>query len=110
MVRRVMSAVHATPRRSSAAADVTRPIWDEDISWQDRALCRWEDPNLFFPPQTPEAKEEKLAREAKAKEICARCPVNASCLRYALDTREPFGIWGGLNETERRQLAVREAG
>jgi WhiB family redox-sensing transcriptional regulator len=105
-----MSATQETPRRSSVAAAVTRPFWDEDITWQDRALCRGADPNLFFPPQTAESKEEKLAREMKAKEICARCPVRASCLRYAIERREPFGIWGGLNETERRQLGVREAG
>lgn len=105
-----MSAAPATPRRSSAAADVSRPTWDTDTSWQDRALCRGADPNLFFPPQTAETKEEKLAREARAKEVCVRCPVRSQCLAYALRTREPFGIWGGLNETERRQAAQRQAG
>ncbi len=105
-----MNAAPTTPRRPSAADMVTRPAWEDDASWQERALCRQEDPNLFFSPQATETKEEKLAREAKAKEICARCPVKASCLRYALDTREPFGIWGGLNESERRQYLVREAG
>ncbi|MFN2615216.1 MAG: WhiB family transcriptional regulator [Actinomycetota bacterium] len=104
-----MNTARTTPRSLSAAGMATQP-WDEDASWQERALCRQADPNLFFAPQVTETKEEKLAREAKAKEICARCPVKASCLRYAIDTREPFGIWGGLNETERRQYLVREAG
>jgi WhiB family redox-sensing transcriptional regulator len=40
----------------------------------------------------------------RAKAICDRCPVQALCLEYALKIRESHGIWGGLNELERRQL------
>jgi WhiB family redox-sensing transcriptional regulator len=47
---------------------------------------------------------ERRARESLAKRICAECPVRQECLEYALRVREPFGIWGGLNETERRTL------
>ena len=43
-------------------------------------------------------------REAKAKAICARCPVRDACLAYALDTGEAFGVWGGLTEDERRAM------
>ncbi|HEV3495824.1 MAG TPA: WhiB family transcriptional regulator, partial [Actinomycetes bacterium] len=46
-------------------------------------------------------------REARAKEICALCPVRRPCLDYALAIREPHGIWGGLNELERKQLIAR---
>jgi hypothetical protein len=28
------------------------------------------------------------------------------CLSYALDIREPHGIWGGANEAERRQVLL----
>ena len=28
-----------------------------------------------------------------------------ACLEYAIRIREPHGIWGGLNEVERKQLA-----
>ena len=59
---------------------------------------------LFFPPTATERKEEREAREAKAKTICATCRVQPACLEYALDIREPHGIWGGLNEHERREL------
>jgi WhiB family redox-sensing transcriptional regulator len=31
------------------------------------------------------------------------------CLEYALRIRESHGIWGGLNEYERRQLLRRQA-
>ena len=39
-----------------------------------------------------------------AKSICATCPVRTPCLDFALEIREPHGIWGGLNESERRAL------
>jgi WhiB family redox-sensing transcriptional regulator len=72
--------------------------------WQLEAACRGEDASLFFAPNYFEKREEKLAREAKAKAFCARCPVREECLEYALRIREPHGIWGGMNEFERRQL------
>ena len=39
-----------------------------------------------------------------AKSICARCPVQPTCLAEALDRHEGFGIWGGMTTDERRQL------
>jgi WhiB family redox-sensing transcriptional regulator len=30
--------------------------------------------------------------------------VREPCLEYALNTRDPHGVWGGLNELERRRL------
>jgi WhiB family redox-sensing transcriptional regulator len=73
-------------------------------TWQLRAACRGPESILFFPPSASERKEEREAREAKAKTICATCSVRHPCLEYALDIREPHGIWGGLNEHERREL------
>jgi len=73
-----------------------------DRSWQPVALCRGSHSHLFFPPNTSERKDERERREIRAKSICRVCPVNAECLDYALTIREPYGIWGGLTETERR--------
>ena len=53
---------------------------------------------------------EKEARETRAKAICAACSVRRPCLDYALRIREPHGIWGGLNEAERKALLARRAG
>lgn len=72
--------------------------------WQFRAACRGEDASLFFAPSYFERHKEKAARERKAKAICARCPVREPCLEFALRVREAHGVWGGLNEQERRQL------
>lgn len=38
---------------------------------------------------------EELQDIAKAKQVCARCPVMAECLEGALERREPWGVWGG---------------
>lgn len=81
-----------------------------DETWQRRAACRGKESILFYPPALPEAPPDRDLREARAKEICRICPVQAPCLEYALRIREPHGIWGGLNETERRTVLEREAG
>jgi WhiB family redox-sensing transcriptional regulator len=59
---------------------------------------------VFFPPSHFERKDDRELREARAKAICRSCPVRKECLDYALRIREQHGIWGGLNETERRLM------
>ena len=78
--------------------------------WQLRAACRGPDASLFFPPSHFERKDEKEERETLAKSICRTCPVKRECLDYALRIREPHGIWGGLNETERKVMLSVRAG
>ncbi len=73
-------------------------------AWQRDAACRGPESVLFFAPTVPEPRPDREAREARAKAICAGCPVTPACLEYALRIREPHGIWGGLNESERRSL------
>lgn len=73
-------------------------------SWQHRGACRGPHATVFFPPPQFERKRERAEREERAKEICATCPVASDCLEYALEIREPHGIWGGRNEAERREI------
>lgn len=96
--------------RPGASVTSMRSTWEIDVGWQLRAGCRGSDANLFFGPTHLESKEERLAREAQAKALCSECPVRRECLDFALATRESYGIWGGLNETERRDLLARRAG
>jgi WhiB family redox-sensing transcriptional regulator len=73
-------------------------------TWQLKAACRGPQSAVFFPPPHFERKADRLERERRAKLICGECEVRASCLEYSLEIREPHGIWGGLNEAERRTL------
>lgn len=69
--------------------------------WRDRAACRDEDPELFFPIGDGVAAQDQVGR---AKAVCARCPVRQQCLQFALSTGQDAGIWGGLTAEERRDL------
>ena len=80
-----------------------------DRTWQPVALCRGNHSHLFFPPSTTERKDERERREARAKSICRVCPVKKPCLEYAMEIREPYGIWGGLTEAERRTILAATA-
>ena len=76
----------------------------DDQGWQFRAACRGPQINVFFPPSHFERKNDKRERERRAKLICKSCAVRNACLDYALRIREQHGIWGGLNEVERKEL------
>ena len=65
-------------------------------AWLDLGACRGLDPGIFYPDTDDEAVE--------AKEICAGCAVQATCLEYALSHREKEGVWGGATERERRRI------
>lgn len=73
--------------------------------WQDEAECRNYDPELWFP--VTNSPDRKRKYELEPKLICRSCPVRSECLTYALDAQEEYGIWGGLNEEERRELSSR---
>ena len=85
-------------------------ITQTDNAWQVKASCRGPQAAVFFPPTHAERKDERADREERAKQICATCSVRKPCLEYALQIREPHGIWGGLNEAERKTLLARRAG
>lgn len=66
-----------------------------DKSWMAYGECRNEDPDALF--VTGAAQQE-------AKIICRPCPVKIQCMLFALATKTPYGVWGGLTERERRAL------
>lgn len=70
-------------------------------NWRTRGACRDTDPEAFYPVGTgPVA----LAQTREAKEFCRGCPVVETCARWALDHRMDDGVWGGLDEAQRRQI------
>ncbi|WP_213452867.1 WhiB family transcriptional regulator [Rhizomonospora bruguierae] len=68
--------------------------------------CRDSDPGIFFPPDGSGAGP---AWDARAKAICAACPVWRPCLDWALRTGQEWGVWGGLNPQQRRNIRRRGA-
>lgn len=76
------------------------------MDWRHRALCRDEDPELFFPVGNS---GPALLQIAEAKTVCERCPVREQCLEFALASGQDAGVWGGLSEDERRSLKRRRA-
>ena len=91
-------------------AEVTRlpgrstDSWD----WQLDGACRRVSPETFFHPEG-ERGSRRRTRDETAKAICEVCPVLDRCRAHALAVREPYGVWGGLSEDERRSMKRRAA-
>jgi WhiB family transcriptional regulator, redox-sensing transcriptional regulator len=70
------------------------------MAWGSRARCAAEDPTLFFPNgDSPGTR----AKAAEAKKLCLECGVRLECLRWAIETGQEEGIWGGLGVRELRR-------
>lgn len=82
-----------------------KPV-ESNYKWQDKALCKETDPELFFHPDHQRG-DEKILRVQQAKAICQTCPVIEECRTFAITTRQDFGIWGGLDEEELYMLRIR---
>ncbi|PSK97427.1 transcription factor WhiB [Murinocardiopsis flavida] len=76
------------------------------MDWRHHAACRDEDPELFFPIGDS---GPALVQIEEAKEVCRSCPVVDSCLRWALESGQDGGVWGGMSEDERRALKRRRS-
>ncbi|OLT20565.1 hypothetical protein BJF81_04655 [Ornithinimicrobium sp. CNJ-824] len=79
-------------------------LWE----WQFQGLCRTTNPDIFFHPEG-ERGPSRRRREARAKAICAQCPVLRECREHALAVHEPYGVWGGMTEEEREEVYRRSA-
>ncbi|HSX44781.1 MAG TPA: WhiB family transcriptional regulator [Candidatus Saccharimonadales bacterium] len=74
-----------------------------DRSWiKDGSCFNQELTEVFYGPENgrTELHDDKVAREAKAKRICAGCIVARQCF----EASDGFGIWAGLTEKERNDL------
>ena len=86
-------------------ADITRlPGRNEELwDWQLHARCRGLDSTWFFHPEA-ERGPQKERRDTAAKAICEQCPVINPCRDHALQVQEPYGVWGGLTESDRQRI------
>jgi WhiB family transcriptional regulator, redox-sensing transcriptional regulator len=69
-------------------------------NWRSAGACRSADPDLFFPISGTGPGERQVAR---AKLICAGCPVRQECLEFALANAQTYGIWGGTTVEDRQR-------
>jgi WhiB family redox-sensing transcriptional regulator len=105
-VRQVLGPLRTAHRNITATTDrEARLLVVEDDgpqAWLDRAACRDQDPERFF----PEPGEQVKAAEAKA--ICASCTVRDHCLDLAVKAAggidSDHGVFGGTLPTERSPL------
>lgn len=71
--------------------------------WQLHGACQGLNSSVFFHPDG-ERGSARSRRAGRAKAICEGCAVIEPCRRHALSAREPYGVWGGLTEEERREV------
>ena len=64
-------------------------------TWPEWAICAGEGPGIFSPAHGDPG--------ISARMVCANCPVQMDCLEYAIAADE-WGIWGGLDQDQRRAL------
>ncbi|MFD8693164.1 WhiB family transcriptional regulator [Streptomyces sp. NPDC059651] len=76
------------------------------MNWREMAICRGEDPDLFFPIGNVRSGMALLQID-EAKAVCHRCPVMQQCLNWAMKVDSVEGVWGGTTEAERRAVRRR---
>ena len=57
-----------------------------------------------FRRRGPSGATSASCESRERRRSAATCAVRVACLEYALQIREPHGIWGGLTENERRAV------
>jgi WhiB family redox-sensing transcriptional regulator len=70
--------------------------------WSGAAACRGHG-DLFYAPEGAESVQAREVREAKARSLCAVCPVRDACAGQAEEEGQAWGIWSGVTEDEREQ-------
>src|ERR1700733_4878461 len=104
LVKSFTSCAQTLSRPHPLAAGPVRLEGVDIMDWRHEAACREVDPELFFPiGNTGPA----LLQIDEAKQVCRRCSVMDECLRWAIDSGQDAGVWGGLSEDERRALKRR---
>ncbi|MFG1976973.1 WhiB family transcriptional regulator [Nonomuraea fuscirosea] len=75
--------------------------------WPKRAACIGVPLYVLYPEDRSARRDEKRPRfnKAKARKVCAPCPVRQECLDWALRSNDTEGVHGGLMPDE--QVAER---
>ncbi len=87
-----------TATRRGLASTVIAPRKAMSMDWAGSAACEGELVELFY---GADGSTGPRANEEAAKRICRACSVITQCLAWAVETGEPWGIWGGTTPEER---------
>jgi hypothetical protein len=103
-----LNALQETNSQASALPSLSlRALRDMILAGDPGCVC---DPELFTGPTDTEPEneppEDRSARIAVAREVCASCPVRLACLAYSLRTRPAAGVWAGFTTDEITALAA----
>lgn len=74
----------------------------DEVNWEEAACRDFIYTDLFY---TVEEQRSILQYEYinALRSVCARCPIWAECLKYAMKN-EIYGVWGGMTSVERTAL------
>jgi WhiB family transcriptional regulator, redox-sensing transcriptional regulator len=75
------------------------------MSEWDQAACNGQETRIFFDHEDLRG-EKRAVSLAKARAVCAPCAIRGTCLNYALESGQQFGLWGGLTAAERSEILV----
>lgn len=80
------------------------PVLPPNPAWQDQGNCTTADPAIFHPDNSGVARWST----AKAKAVCATCPVIEQCRDFALEMHvgDIYGVWGGMCADELMDLRI----
>ena len=83
------------------SAENIQKVFDKDKAWDTQANCLDVYPEVFFPEgDASEIREGSL----EAKRVCIQCIAKLACYEYARRNNINDGVWGGLNELQRRAI------
>jgi WhiB family redox-sensing transcriptional regulator len=85
----------------TGASHARQPEREPVDSWADLAACR----GLLDDTMHPDTRFDLGV--ARAKAVCAVCPVVSECLEHALANDEDRSVWGGMTPSERSEEASR---
>ncbi|MFJ8963843.1 WhiB family transcriptional regulator [Lentzea sp. NPDC102401] len=72
--------------------------------WQVHAACRNTDREVDWTDS-----EQGSTAAADCKTICRLCPVRLTCAITALTRDESYGVWGGMDQADRKALRHADA-
>lgn len=72
------------------------------MSWRDNAACK-SHPEIDWFPQSGTPDAEARANLARARAVCAGCPVKDECYGEAILEPWTAGIWAGTTNSQRRR-------